>query len=44
VLQNNSYKIAAEQIKQSFIEAGGTESAADLLEALSNKTSNVFIS
>ncbi|TCD21765.1 glycosyl transferase [Pedobacter psychrodurus] len=43
VLQNNSYKIAAEQIKQSFIEAGGTESAADLLEALSNKTSNVFI-
>ncbi|MDQ0638210.1 MGT family glycosyltransferase [Pedobacter sp. W3I1] len=44
VLQNDSYKIAAEQIKQSFIEAGGTESAADLLEALSNKTSNVFIS
>jgi MGT family glycosyltransferase len=44
VLQNDSYKIAAEHIKQSFIEAGGTESAADLLEALSNKTSNVFIS
>ena len=44
VLQNDSYKIAAQQIKQSFIEAGGTESAADLLEALSNKTSNVFIS
>ncbi|RLJ72821.1 glycosyltransferase [Pedobacter alluvionis] len=44
VLQNDSYKIAAEQIKRSFIQAGGTESAADLLEALSNKTSNVFIS
>ena len=44
VLQNDSYKIAAEQIKLSFIQAGGTESAADLLEALSNKTSNVFIS
>ncbi|WP_343522338.1 nucleotide disphospho-sugar-binding domain-containing protein [Pedobacter sp.] len=43
VLQNDSYKLAAEQIKQSFIEAGGTESAADLLETLSNRTSTVLI-
>lgn len=44
VMQNSSYKIAAEQIKQSFIDAGGTETAADLLETLSNNTSNVLIS
>ena len=44
VIENSNYKTAAEQIKQSFIEAGGTEAAADLLEALSNNTSNVLIS
>lgn len=43
VLYNDSYKIAAEQIKQSFMQAGGTERAADLLETLSNTNSKIFI-
>ncbi|KIA91622.1 glycosyl transferase [Pedobacter kyungheensis] len=44
VMQESSYKIAAEAIKQSFTDAGGTASAAGLLEALSQKTSNLLIS
>jgi len=44
IMQNSSYKIAAEEIKGSFTDAGGTESAASLLEACSLKTSNLFIS
>lgn len=44
VMQNSSYKMAAEEIKQSFTDAGGTASAAGLLEALSQKTSNLLIS
>lgn len=44
VLQNSSYKMAAEEIKQSFTDAGGTASAAGVLEALSQKTSNLLIS
>jgi len=44
VMQDGSYKMAAEEIKQSFTDAGGTASAADLLETLSHKTSTVLIS
>lgn len=44
VMQNSSYKMAAEEIKQSFTDAGGTASAAGVLEALSQKTSNLLIS
>lgn len=44
VMQDSSYKMAAEAIKQSFTDAGGTASTADLLETLSHKNSNVFIS
>ncbi len=44
VMQDSSYKMAAEEIKQSFTDAGGTASAAGLLEALSQKTSNLLIS
>lgn len=44
VMQDSSYKMAAEEIKQSFTDAGGTASAAGVLEALSQKTSNLLIS
>jgi len=44
VMQDSSYKMAAEEIKQSFTDAGGTASAADLLETLTHKTSTVLIS
>jgi len=44
VMQDGSYKMAAEEIKQSFTDAGGTASAADLLETLTHKTSTVLIS
>ena len=44
VLENPSYKDAAIQIKQSFIHAGGNETAADLLEnALLEATSKTLI-
>jgi MGT family glycosyltransferase len=39
VLNNPTYKESAELIKQSFMEAGGTETAADLLEQYSVKQS-----
>ncbi|SDD91138.1 glycosyltransferase [Pedobacter soli] len=44
VMQDSSYKMAAEEIKQSFTDAGGTASAAGVLEALNQKTSNLLIS
>lgn len=34
ILEESSYKTAAEVIRQSFLDAGGTEAAADLLEVL----------
>ncbi|WP_183559797.1 glycosyltransferase [Mucilaginibacter sp. SP1R1] len=39
ILRTPEYKIAAEQLKQSFIEAGGTGTAADLLEQIVIKQS-----
>jgi MGT family glycosyltransferase len=39
VLNTPTYKESAELIKQSFLEAGGTETAADLLEQFSVKQS-----
>jgi MGT family glycosyltransferase len=39
VLNNPTYKESAELIKQSFLEAGGTATAADLLEQFSVKQS-----
>jgi MGT family glycosyltransferase len=37
ILSNHDYKAAAEQLKQSFLDAGGTETAADLLEQVAIK-------
>ncbi|MBB6126006.1 nucleotide disphospho-sugar-binding domain-containing protein [Mucilaginibacter lappiensis] len=39
VLNNPAYKESAEVIKQSFLEAGGTATAADLLEQIASKQS-----
>lgn len=37
ILQNPGYRASAEQLKQSFLEAGGTSTAADMLEQASIK-------
>jgi MGT family glycosyltransferase len=37
ILSTPNYKAAAEQLKQSFLNAGGTETAADLLEQVAIK-------
>jgi MGT family glycosyltransferase len=37
ILSTPDYKAAAEQLKQSFLDAGGTETAADLLEQVAIK-------
>jgi MGT family glycosyltransferase len=37
ILGNPEYKAAAEQLKKSFIEAGGTETAVDMLEQITLK-------
>ncbi|WP_421941573.1 glycosyltransferase [Pedobacter sp.] len=44
VITEPSYRAAAKHIKQSFIDAGGTATAADLLETYAQKTSSLLIS
>ncbi|MFW0715319.1 glycosyltransferase [Pedobacter sp. N23S346] len=44
ILENPSYQEAAIKIKQSFINAGGNETAADLLENASREVIKTFIS
>ena len=44
ILKNTSYQEAATKIKQSFIDAGGNETAADLLENASREIIKTFIS
>lgn len=44
ILKNPSYQEAATKIKQSFIDAGGNETAADLLENASREIIKTFIS
>ena len=44
ILKNPSYQEAAKKIKQSFIDAGGNETAADLLESASREIIKTFIS
>ncbi|WP_443945524.1 glycosyltransferase [Pedobacter sp. AW1-32] len=44
ILAQNSYKTAAEAIQKSFIDAGGTETAANHLEQLVPKTAQILTS